>query len=109
MFVGQAAGPFLLNCHLDPDYPDDPRSPEILQCAGAAVFRSNMEFDKRLPVGLLSLPPNTQAVFASPSELVAHHSQCSVLEAEQFMALNPVDSLLNAELSKSGVRRVRKL
>lgn len=107
VFVGQAAGPFLLSCHMDPAYKADPRSTALLQCAGAATFRANMGWSGMMPASLLALPADTQAVFASPAELIAHHQECSVERAEQFMRFFPVVELARAELAKQEVKVVR--
>ncbi len=73
VYIGQAYGPFLLACHMDPDYAKDPRSPENLQCAGAAAFRANVGILQLMPSFLLRVGADVERVFATPAELVAHH------------------------------------
>lgn len=106
VFVGQALGPFLLSCHMDPDYEKDRRSPKLRQCAGAAMFRSNIGVDHLMPKFLHYLPSNEEKVFSNPAELLAHHFRISIEEADEFLREHPPVELLEIELSKSGVRKV---
>ena len=106
VYVGQAAGPFFLPCHMDPKYEENKRSPELLQCAGAAIFRANIGVDYRLPPALLHLSQDHKFVFSTPAELIAHHREISLHTAEDFMSSHPVDRLLETEFRKQGVQLV---
>jgi len=106
VYVGQAVGPFLLSCHMDPDYEKDRRSAKLRQCAGAAIFRSNIGVDKLMPEFLHYLPSDEEKVFSNPAELIAHHFKVPIEEADAFLNEHPPLELLQVELEKSGVQRV---
>lgn len=75
VYVGQAAGPFWIPCHMAIDF-NDPNwktNYETPQCGGAAIFRANCGFAERQPAVMLQMAADTETVFASPEELVAHH------------------------------------
>jgi hypothetical protein len=91
---------------MDPRYASDRRDPALLQCAGAAIFRANVGRDMLLPEGLLRCPPDSLTVFATPAELIAHHRQVPVAEAEEFLRSCPPEELLCREMVKAGVRLV---
>lgn len=50
------------------------------QCAGAAIYRANTF--KRVELPLLTLPRDTETVFATPMEFLAHHRQGPNAEKE---------------------------
>ena len=106
VYVGQAMGPFLLACHMDPEYFDNPYSPSLTQCGGAAIFRANIGAAQRMPAFMLNLPADTEQVFATPAELIAHHRGISIAEAEEILKETPPEVLLLIELCKTGVRLV---
>ena len=121
VYVGQAIGPFWLPCHMDTDFQDPNWKQDITkaQCAGAAIFRANLGISDYMPDFLHRLPPdtlpalrqrrspdrNTVLSFASHAELVAHHRQCSVTEAEAWLEKNPPTELLRVELNKIEAKR----
>lgn len=106
VYIGQVIGPFLLSCHMDPDYEKDRRSPKLRQCAGAAIFRSNVGVDHLMPTFLHHLPSDEEKVFSNPAELLAHHFKVHIEEADAFLVEHPPLQLLEIELSKSGVKQV---
>lgn len=108
VYVGQAFGPFLLSCHMATEYYDDPASPGNTQCAGAAQFRANVGVDELMPPQLLHLPPDKDAAFPTPAALIAHHAQCSLKEAEAFLAEMPPEKLRDLEMSKRSVKVLPK-
>ncbi len=78
VYVGQVEAGFVIPCHSSIDY-DDPdwkakasRPGGVSQCAGAAIFRANIEREKENR-GLIKLPKDTDNVFASYREFVSHH------------------------------------
>jgi hypothetical protein len=107
VYVGQACGPFLLPCHMDPRYSENKRSTDLLQCVGAAVFRSNIGVHNfiGLPDFLLREPIDVEKVFATPAELLAHHMGISLEEAQALMEKTPPLVLLDAVLSMPGVQK----
>jgi hypothetical protein len=107
VFIGQAFGPFMLSCHMDHDYEKDRRSPALLQCAGAAIFRANVGVDALLPDALLHLEPDAEAVFETPAELLAHHANIPLEAAQKLLRLFPPRKLLENELGKQGVQQVK--
>lgn len=103
VFVGQAVGPFLLPCHMDTRYAEERHSPELVQCAGAAIYRANIGAADRLPGAMLRCSPDPAAVFTSPAELLAHHRQVALEDAEAELQRTPPGVLLERELARSGV------
>lgn len=100
IYIGQAYGPFLLPCHMDPNYKKDQRDPGLIQCAGAAAFRANVCRDVLMPKELLRCPPDEDLVFAESAELLAHHKQCTIEEARKLLAAVPPARLLEIEMTK---------
>lgn len=106
VFIGQAYGPFMLSCHMDPAYAADRRSPDLLQCAGAAIFRANVGVAALMPKKLHALPADGKLVFATPAELLAHHARMDPNDAERFMRNHPPEQHRDRELQDIGVQRV---
>ncbi len=107
VYIGQAYGPYLLSCHLSPGYFANPRDPSHLQCAGAAIFRANIERDTVMPPKMLRLPKDTEVVFETPAEMFAHHRRVSLARAEAILHQIPPEAMLQAELRKLGNQPVR--
>jgi hypothetical protein len=105
VFVGQAIGPFLLNCHTAPGYWDNPASTDLIQCGGAAIYRANVRVSDQLPSCLHRLPPGDLA-FATPAELVAHHLQVPLTVAEAMLEATPPERLLAIEIGKIRLRHL---
>lgn len=61
-------------CHATIEVEDDWSTPGIRQCAGAAIYRSNVAKRPRDPEVAL-LPADRDAVFASPIEFTRHHER----------------------------------
>lgn len=97
-YIGQAYGPFLLPCHMDPKYSQADCGLHMLQCAGAAIFRANCGVADRMPDALLRAEPDAERVFASPAELLARHARVGLDEAEAYLGLMTPDALLRLEL-----------
>ena len=102
-YVGQSEGPFYVPCHIC--YGDDPNWKTNIdkpQCAGVAVYRANLG----IPVGgdfLLKLPTDTENVFATHAEFLAHHKQISLESAKlELVKTTPQEHLRN-ELVRAGV------
>lgn len=106
VYVGQAMGPFLLSCHLSPGYWKNPRGTEHAQCAGAAIFRANIHRAEVMPESMLKLPQDTEAVFSSSAEMVAHHRQISVEEAQAQLQEETPEQLMRKEFLAAGVQVV---
>lgn len=81
VYIGQSMGPFILPCHNSKGYAGkqtDFTLPTIVQCAGAAIFRSNIDVAKYMPLALYKLPEDKEDVFGSKEEFLAHYYQVSV-------------------------------
>jgi hypothetical protein len=102
VYVGQAYGPFLLPCHMDPKYEQDKRSTELVQCAGAAIFRANVGRAGLMPPEMLHLPADAELVFANANEMVAHYFGITLAEAETLMKRTPPLWLMHHELRQQG-------
>lgn len=105
-YVGQANGPFWLPCHCSTDFNDPKWKTDVTkpQCAGAAIFRANVEVADKMPDFLLKLPKDTTKVFASFAEFVAHHEQVPLDTAAQFIKAFPPDLWTRCEMSKISAR-----
>lgn len=102
VYIGQAQGPFYLPCHAHTDYADpnwkkDDGKP---QCAGAAIYRSNIGVAKLMPKEIHILPPDKEKVFRAPEEFIMHHQQVPSFIAQMFLQVYPPQMLMMMELSK---------
>lgn len=108
-YIGQAAGPFVLPCHHQCDF-DDPQWKDKLgetpQCAGAAIFRSNIRVSKRMPASIYTLAQNHVDVFATSAEFLAHHKKIRVSDAVVQLKIETPDMLLEKQLSRASNRVV---
>lgn len=72
VYIGQALGPFWLPCHMDKGYQGKQSNPEeVIQCAGAAIFRANCGISEMLPESLLRLPSDYIEVYESPLSFIS--------------------------------------
>lgn len=106
VYIGQTSGPFLLSCHMDPGYEANRRSPALLQCAGAAIFRANIGVASKMPKALHALDADHKLVFSTPAELLAHHAKAPLEAAQDILNVLTPDLLLNRELADLGVETV---
>ena len=75
-YLGQITGPFFLPCHAVDGYKgnDTKLEDEVGQCAGAAIFRSNIGVSGMMPDQLLKLEAGSDPdVFNTLEEFVQHH------------------------------------
>ncbi len=70
------------------------------QCAGAAIFRSNIGATDFLPRVLYSLPRDTRRVFSNIQQFVAHHLGVSERSAVVWLRKNSPGDLRKAELDR---------
>lgn len=101
VYVGQGHGPFWLPCHktcdfTDPNWKDNHT---VQQCAGAAIYRANIDRAKLMPGSLHTLD-KSDTVFQSPEELYAHHKQISLEEATEYLKQHPAEILMLEEFKK---------
>jgi hypothetical protein len=66
------------------------------QCAGAAKFRANVGVTGLSPK-LGTLPPDTENVFASDAELLAHHKGWTLADAEAALKDGGLKLMMDAE------------
>ena len=102
-FAGQAIGPFSLPCHMTrkfKEWHDDPVNQT--PCVGAATYRTNCAYH-HLEGSLPMLPENTEEVFASPVELIAHHEGTSLEAAREHLARKPLLAMLREEMTRAQV------
>lgn len=98
VYLGQVRGPFWLPCHNDKNYAGKESHPSIVkQCAGVAIFRSNIEMPYKLPDNLLQLPPDHDRVFSTPAEFYSFYTGCSIEEAETLLTREYLDKLTTIE------------
>lgn len=110
-YVGQAVGPFWLPCHEAPGYEENKFAPDnverIPQCAGAAIYRANVGVLHKFSAAFLHAEKNTELVFASHAELLAHHLQIPLKEAELLLRDTPAEVMCLTELRRAGADKVR--
>ena len=107
--IGQSIGPFLLPCHKDEDYAGGGKSENldiVRQCAGAAIYRSNIGVAERFPAAFHHLPENHELVFSKPAEMIAKFREISVTSAEEVLKNEPPELLLQKELNDAGVKHL---
>lgn len=108
VYIGQINGPFWLPCHLHKGYKDKETKPEdVCQCAGAAIFRANLNISfPKLP--LLQLPPdNGEDVFKDYAEFLMHHMNISRFIAEQLLQVLPPDVLTAKEYADKDLKHMQ--
>jgi len=104
--IGQAHGAFLLPCHQEPEY-EESRQGAIhtkAQCAGAAIFRSNIGIADKLPEVFHKLPADKEAVYADSVELLATYGDISQEKAKEILTVQTPAMLLAKELQNDSVR-----
>lgn len=74
VYIEQIHGPYWLPCHSHTNYKDPnwKRDFSKPQCAGAAIFRANLQIDNKMPEFLHHLPASNQ-VFKNEEEFLLHH------------------------------------
>lgn len=102
-YVGQAVLPFFLPCHCSQNYAGkETRFSDVTQCAGAAIFRTNMGIIT--PPPLLSLPRDTERVFSTLADFYSHHKQISRIDAAITLRPEVVRQLAEREMNDARVR-----
>ena len=99
VYIGQALTPHRLPCHMRHDYTklNERMDPHNVDCAGAAIFRSNCGVADRIPPQLLHLPSDEgHTVFADVYEFYAHHKGISVDDARKILDARTLDFLKKA-------------
>lgn len=105
VYVGQAPLPFWLPCHQSDNYRHKESDVnEVEQCAGAAIFRSNIGVADRMPSSLLSLPRDTARVFATLADFYAHHTGRSRIELAKMLTPEYVAAMMDKEWNDAQVR-----
>jgi hypothetical protein len=88
-FLAQANLDAVLPCHSEHNGRAVPGVCQ--QCAGAAKFRANIGVKLHPSLGVL--PPDTETVFATNAELLAHHKGWTVEQAEAFLQNGKLEEL----------------
>jgi len=72
--IAQSDLPIACHSTINPTVPEDEAwdDPDILQCAGSAIFRSNICKSSRVP-DVARMPADRESVFARPNEFMEHH------------------------------------
>ena len=103
-YLGKLLGPFMLPCHgryIEGRARDDMRNG---QCAGAAIMRANVGVATLMPQPLHRLPANTEQVFATYAEFLAHHAEITLEEAKARLREVTPQQLLRHEFARAGVK-----
>ena len=106
VYIGQSRGPFMLPCHKGKNYAGKETDlTQALECAGAAIFRSNCEIPYRLPDQILSLPKDTETVFSNEREFLNFYKG---EDSKEELSRGYLDLLLLKELLDANVKLVNK-
>lgn len=104
VYLGQTRGPFWLPCHQDKHYDGKASCPtKVRQCAGAAIFRSNIGLEYKLPNELLHLEVNHEKVFSTEAEFLSYYLEIDINDCERLLTKDTLDILLNKELRKISI------
>jgi hypothetical protein len=76
----------------------------IPQCAGAAKYRANIGVGDMMPPAIGKLPADTETVFATPVELLAHHRGVSLDYAKMVLTIIPPKAFLEHEMNKQEMK-----
>lgn len=108
--IGQAYGPFILPCHMAAGYEEKKatEAASLPQCAGAAVFRSNVGGAPYFPAAFHILPEDPKTVYASPVELLAAYAEISEQEAAIRLWVTPPAALRDMEMQDPRVKYYAK-
>lgn len=107
VYIGQILGPFYLPCHSSQDYAGkqtDLTDKKTKQCAGAAIFRSNIDVAKLMPEGISILPEDKENVFASKEEFLAYYYNVPEELVKAVFTEQMYKELLLRELNDSQVK-----
>lgn len=107
VYVGQTEGPFWLPCHMEKEYEGKQTDPSLVnQCAGAAIYRANLGISEKMPDQLLKLDADTELVFASHAEFLAHYFKTSLKDAQDFIKAHPglAEKLMRNEMSNHDIK-----
>jgi len=103
VYLGQSRGPFWLPCHADKNYEGkESDSSKVLQCAGAAIFRGNINIPWGLPKDIDIRKNEDENVFKSEAEFYAHYKKCTVEDAEKLLTYSTLNEMLEKEFKKVG-------
>lgn len=73
-YIGQSVLPFWLPCHCDENYKHKAsKIDEVTQCAGTAIFRSNLGVAPLMPDSLLNLPADKESITCLRCERTSHN------------------------------------
>lgn len=97
-FLAQAHMNAVLPCHCEDD--GSATVGICRQCAGAAKFRANVGVTGLSPQ-LGTLPPDTEHVFATDGELLAHHKGWTLAQAEEALQGGALASMVQRELLRA--------
>ena len=123
VYLGQARGPFILNCHNATDMDKEGWVEDLIkvpQCAGAAMFRNVMGWDVDLPAVLQRLESDG-SVWDNPEDFMVHHffetfevplelhgritELYKRLVVKRYLEMHTIDELLEREMlrAKQGI------
>lgn len=103
-YIGQIVAGFWLPCHCAQSYrAKESDVNEVEQCAGAAIFRSNIGVAPQMPSGILTLPQSTKA-FQSMAHFVAHHTGTTLSEALDYVTPEKIRECMAKELNNPAIR-----
>lgn len=106
VFIGHIVADMWLPCHSDPDYKGEESSGlQVSQCAGAAIFRSNIEISECETSNLLLPADDGEKVFATVAKFYHHHDCLEWDEAEDKSDFDRLNNLGKQALRTGRVDR----
>jgi hypothetical protein len=109
VYISQSSLPFYLPCHSSKNYSGKETNLEsgnIKQCAGANIFRANIDVAKYMPKGIEQLPVDKKNVFTTKEEFLAHYYNVSEEIIRYIFTDKLYKELMEKELNDVNVKKV---
>jgi hypothetical protein len=109
VYVAQSMLNFYLPCHNSKGYAGKEttlESTDTKQCAGANIFRANIDVAKYMPAGIKQLPADKETVFATKEEFLAYYYNVSEEFIKNIFTESIYKELMQRELNDVNVKKV---
>jgi hypothetical protein len=108
-YISQASLPFFLPCHSSKGYAGKEtnlESSDTKQCAGANIFRANIDVAKLMPKGIEQLPQDLENIYNTREEFLAHYYNVSEEVIKTIFTERLYQELLIKEMRDANVKKV---
>jgi hypothetical protein len=109
VYIGQVSGPFYFPCHSSKGYAGKKtnlESSDTKQCAGANIFRANIDVAKLMPKGIEQLSQDLENIYNTREEFLAHYYNVSEEVIKTIFTERLYQELLIKEMSDTKVKKV---